>query len=178
MSSSSSSSSSLSSSSPSSSSSSSSRSPSSALVYGVLASFFAVGSLACIGVRRAMVRSHRANAKLGYDLSLQIASLQGIYPRLCGEFLADVRDRYDMPSFAVARLARLLDYTILGGKYYRATLVLNTVQQLSRERGTDVELVWDKALVLGWCIEIVSGWRWDGSGDAVERDEEKAEKEK
>ncbi len=50
----------------------------------------------------------------------------------------------------------MFDYTCLGGKYWRASLVLNTVQVLSAESGRDVARVWEPALVLGWCIEIVS----------------------
>ncbi len=50
----------------------------------------------------------------------------------------------------------MFDYTILGGKYNRATLVLNTVQILCKHNKLNIGDRWKSALVLGWCIEIVS----------------------
>lgn len=111
----------------------------------------AAGAAAC-HLRR---QSNRTNAKLNFTLEQQIESLKAIYPRLCSEFIADVSEQYAFPAFALERLQRMFDYTILGGKYYRATLVLNTLQELCKESGKDIETVWEGGLVLGWCIEIV-----------------------
>ena len=55
----------------------------------------------------------------------------------------------------LASFRQMFDYTIIGGKYYRATLVLNTLQALCRQSGQNIDQMWEKGLVLGWCIEIV-----------------------
>ena len=110
---------------------------------------------ACLLFRSLRAKRARANPKLQLDLAGQIAALQEIYPRLCKEFIADVKQNYAFPEFALQRLQRLFDYTILGGKYYRATLVLNTMQKLAHESGRDIDQVWEQGLVMGWCIEIV-----------------------
>ena len=125
----------------------------------LLAAGSAVGAGVAAGLavllRSLQRKSNRSNAKLRYDLAQQISALQSIYPRLCKEFIADVEQSYAFPAFALERLQRLFDYTILGGKYYRATLVLNTLQELAQESGQNIDNMWEGGLVLGWCIEIV-----------------------
>lgn len=106
-------------------------------------------------VARSVKAKRAANPKLEYNLEQQIEALKAIYPRLTQEFTDDVKTKYQFPAFALDRLKRMFDYTIIGGKYYRATLVLNTLQQLSAESGADIEKVWEGGLVLGWCIEIL-----------------------
>jgi hypothetical protein len=113
----------------------------------------------CVGIelvgRLFMQKRNRSNPKLKYNLDAQIAALKEIYPRLTAEFIADVREKYAFPEEALKRLQTMFDYTIQGGKYWRATLVLNTMQQLALEQGANIEKTWEGGLVLGWCIEIV-----------------------
>jgi len=104
---------------------------------------------------RLIRQRRRANPRLDYTLQQQIDELKAVYPALRDEFIQDVKEKYQFPQYALDRLKKMFDYTILGGKYYRATLVLNTVQSLAKESGADIDKVWDQALVLGWCIEIL-----------------------
>ena len=55
----------------------------------------------------------------------------------------------DMPKFALDRLKRMFDYNIIGGKYNRATLLLETVQELCKEYKLEIKDYWTSALILG-----------------------------
>jgi len=110
---------------------------------------------AAFGVCKLVQRRNRQSPKLQLDAAAQLAELQAIFPRLCSEFIEDVRAKYEFPEFALQRLQRMFDYNVKGGKYWRATLVLNTVQELCKQSGSNIDRKWEQALVLGWCIEIL-----------------------
>ena len=85
----------------------------------------------------------------------QIAAFESYYPRLRDDFLSYVQTSYDLPPPAIARLHRMFDYNILGGKYYRATLVTSTIQAICRAKGLDIAEYWEMGLVAGWAVEVL-----------------------
>ena len=100
--------------------------------------------------------THAANNPL---LSLTdaglIAALEAHYPKLRDSFLSHVQAAFDLPDSAIARLHRMFDYNVLGGKYYRATLVLQTIQAICRHRQLDITQYWEGGLVAGWAVEVL-----------------------
>lgn len=56
-------------------------------------------------------KSNRKNPKLTYTLEQQIQALKEIYPRLCQEFIDDVKNEYNFPQFALDRLKRVRQST-------------------------------------------------------------------
>jgi len=71
------------------------------------------------------------------------------------EFVVHLRDEYGMPDSALDRVRRMCEYNCNGGKMYRGTLVFATTQILCQEKGLDMAARRRKAIVLGWCIEIL-----------------------
>ena len=84
-----------------------------------------------------------------------IAALEAHYPKLRDSFLSHVKAAFDLPDSAIARLHRMFDYNIVGGKYYRACLVLQTIQAICRHRQLDIEQYWESGLVAGWAVEVL-----------------------
>jgi hypothetical protein len=58
-------------------------------------------------LRRMRAKRARQNPKIAFDLEQQIQALKDIYPRLCQEFIDDVKDKYQFPQFALDRLKRV-----------------------------------------------------------------------
>ena len=101
-------------------------------------------------------RSHTHNGSpLFFDDAGLIAALEAHYPKLRDNFLAHVKTAFDLPDSAIARLHRMFDYNVIGGKYYRACLVLQTIQAICRHRNLDIELYWESGLVAGWAVEVL-----------------------
>ena len=98
---------------------------------------------------------HSSSPLLTLDNAGQISAFESYYPKLRDEFLAFVRTAYELPPSAIARLHRMFDYNILGGKYYRACLVTSTIQAVCRARALDIEQYWEGGLVAGWAVEVL-----------------------
>jgi len=114
------------------------------------------GSDATNGSANGYERNHsrtRSSLFLG-DAGL-IAALEAYYPKLRDTFLTHVQSAFDLPDSAIARLHRMFDYNVLGGKYYRACLVLQTIQAICRHRDLDIDDYWESGLVAGWAIEVL-----------------------
>lgn len=77
-----------------------------------------------------------------------------IYPRLADEMTA-VLAKEGMPQEAIQWYRRNLDYNTPGGKLNRGMSVVDTVQILQGKGQLD-EAEYEKAAVLGWCVELVS----------------------
>lgn len=84
-----------------------------------------------------------------------VPTLEAVFNKLVADFIQDTKDQYDMPQAACDRLHRLFHYNVLGGKYYRGTLVLNTVKTICAEKNISSKDYTMQSLVLGWCIEIL-----------------------
>lgn len=74
---------------------------------------------------------------------------------LVAEFLTWSKLRYGLADTALARLTWMFTYNCNGGKFYRASIVLNTVKTLCAQAGREFETYENSASVLGWCIEIL-----------------------
>ena len=78
-----------------------------------------------------------------------------LYPQLIDSFIQSIQSEHQLPEFAIKRVKRMCDYTIIGGKYNRALLVTNTIRILCQQHNIDSSLYGEHAVVLGWCIEIL-----------------------
>jgi farnesyl diphosphate synthase len=77
-----------------------------------------------------------------------------LFPKLTNELVA-VLTKEGMPKEAQDWYRRSLDYNTPGGKLNRGLSVVDTVQiLLNKDRLDDAEF--EKAAVLGWCVELVS----------------------
>src|ERR1700751_3035852 len=81
--------------------------------------------------------------------------MKQLYDSLIHDFLDYVQQEHQLPSHALQRLERLCNYTIIGGKYNRALLVTNTIKILCNTHHRDSRQYATRAIVLGWCIEIL-----------------------
>ena len=98
---------------------------------------------------------HSESPLLSLDNAGQIAAFEAYYPKLRDTFLSYVSSQYGLPLSATDRLQRMFDYNILGGKYYRGTLVTSTIQAVCRQKHLDIEEYWEGGLVAGWLIEVL-----------------------
>lgn len=76
-------------------------------------------------------------------------------PRLIADFRAYVSDRYGLKEEHIKRIEWMISYNCTGGKFYRASIVLNTIRELCKEKGEAFETYEEKGTVLGWCVEIL-----------------------
>jgi farnesyl diphosphate synthase len=77
-----------------------------------------------------------------------------LFPKLSDELVA-VLKKEGMPTEAQDWYRRNLDYNTPGGKLNRGLSVVDTVQiLLGKDHLDDKEF--EKAAVLGWCVELVS----------------------
>jgi farnesyl diphosphate synthase len=81
--------------------------------------------------------------------------LNAIFPELVAKFILHMRENYDLPEKAYERLERMIVYTCQGGKLNRAIMVLTATKELCRKNNLSYEQRREKAMVLGWCIEIL-----------------------
>lgn len=82
--------------------------------------------------------------------------LESKFDRFAGVFLADIKEKYQFPQSALDRIDELLHYTCLGGKYNRAGLVLNTLEQLKGTKYTQLsEKIQDQGLAAAWAVEAL-----------------------
>ncbi|KAB1260174.1 Farnesyl pyrophosphate synthase, partial [Camelus dromedarius] len=58
---------------------------------------------------------------------------------------------------AVARLKKVLEYNAIGGKYQRGLTVLIVFRELVEPTKQDADSI-QRALTVGWCVELVRGW--------------------
>lgn len=78
-----------------------------------------------------------------------------LFPKLTDE-LVGVLAKEGMPKEAQDWYRRTLEHNTPGGKLNRGLSVVDTVQILQgKERLDDGE--YEKAAILGWCVELVSG---------------------
>eukprot|EP00698_Gefionella_okellyi_P005531 TRINITY_DN15043_c0_g1_i1.p1 TRINITY_DN15043_c0_g1~~TRINITY_DN15043_c0_g1_i1.p1 ORF type:complete len:381 (-),score=114.81 TRINITY_DN15043_c0_g1_i1:1150-2244(-) len=80
----------------------------------------------------------------------RIKAFEDVYKKLAADVIADL-PQFEMPADAIAYVAKLLDYTVPGGKMNRGLSVIDTLEILLRRELTDDEFF--KASVLGWTIE-------------------------
>lgn len=79
--------------------------------------------------------------------------------RLNREFVQDLPTVYEMPAEAVAWVARMLDYTVAGGKMNRGLSVLathKTLMEATRRKQTPRQRY--QAAALGWCVEYLQAF--------------------
>lgn len=63
---------------------------------------------------------------------------------------------------------QVLEYNVLGGKYQRGLTVLVTLKALMEPRELDADAL-QRALMVGWCVELVSRVGRAGGGEATWR---------
>lgn len=99
-------------------------------------------------------KQQKTEAKEGKIMALPASFLDAL-PGLVDEFLGICKTRYGLLDKSVERLKWMFLYNCQGGKYYRASIVLNTVDTLCKESGCEFKKFEEFATVLGWCIEIL-----------------------
>ena len=89
----------------------------------------------------------------------QIQELLNIYTIITEDFITHLSSETELPESGKLRIRHMLDYNILGGKYWRAILLLNTIQTLYIITPSHVtalnSIIWKQSLILAWCIEIL-----------------------
>ena len=113
------------------------------------------GSAASNGTVNGHERNTHDRPSLHFTDAGLISALEAYYPKLRDSFLSHVRAAFSLPDSAIQRLHRMFDYNILGGKYYRATLVLQTIQAICRQKQLDIDEYWESGLVAGWAVEVL-----------------------
>lgn len=78
----------------------------------------------------------------------------GVFPRIADEMVG-VLAKEGMPKEAQEWYRRNLDYNTPGGKLNRGMSVVDTVQILQGKESLDDD-EYEKAAILGWCVELVS----------------------
>ena len=79
------------------------------------------------------------------------------FPAIAASFVEECSVAHEMPAAATDWIAKMLDYTCVGGKMSRALLVVSTLNRLnssSEDTPLSAALLED-AHAVGWCIELL-----------------------
>jgi len=81
-------------------------------------------------------------------------------PQLIADFKTYISERYELKetSDSIKRIEEMLEYNCTGGKFYRASIVLNTIKEVCEEKdfdSTKKKKFNEQGTVLGWCVEIL-----------------------
>lgn len=76
-------------------------------------------------------------------------------PLLIADFRAYISGRYGLKEESIKRIEWMLDYNCTGGKFYRASIVLNTLKEVCKEKHLEYKVYEEHGTVLGWCVEIL-----------------------
>jgi len=94
-----------------------------------------------------------------YDRSRPSESFPAVCDMLIDEVCGELGPGYELPDLEVARVRRMLNYNVRGGKMNRGLMVVESgvhileAQKLPVSNDTIVRLA-----ILGWCIEWLQGW--------------------
>ena len=77
-----------------------------------------------------------------------------VYKTLTAFLISELKERYEVPADGEAWVARMMDYTVPGGKLNRGLTVLHTARILADARGEKLTKQQAfEASALGWCVE-------------------------
>ena len=79
------------------------------------------------------------------------------FPAIATSFVEECGTTYEMPAAATEWIAKVLDYTCVGGKMSRALLFMSTLSRLAGGVPLAGEALAD-AHTVGWCIEILQAY--------------------
>jgi farnesyl diphosphate synthase len=82
------------------------------------------------------------------------------FPAIAASFVEECSVAHEMPAAATDWIAKMLDYTCVGGKMSRALLVVSTLNRLnssSEDTPLSAALLED-AHAVGWCIELLQAY--------------------
>lgn len=79
-----------------------------------------------------------------------------LYPWLRDSILDCMKDTNEIPESALEYLSRMMDYTVMGGKFNRGTTVVNVYRAIQKRTLSAKEIA--QAATLGWTIELLQAF--------------------
>ncbi len=89
------------------------------------------------------------------DSKVAREELEKRFVKLADQFCEFIKSEYEWPEVGNARLRKMINYTVPGGKYNRGLLCIWTVADCCKKYGKDFAAVEEQAVVLAWCVEIL-----------------------
>jgi len=92
------------------------------------------------------------------EVKIEVQDLLGYFDEIVKGFLEHSKEAFKLPDAAVTRLDQMIRYNVIGGKYWRGVLVLESTQALALGKRQSFTELKKKAAVLGWCIEVLQAY--------------------
>ncbi|MES1912579.1 MAG: hypothetical protein MHM6MM_004831 [Cercozoa sp. M6MM] len=90
------------------------------------------------------------------DKTFVAQQLMQVCPQLIADFVEHCAQHYELTEAQRERLAKMLEFNVVGGKMNRAIFLVVTAASLAKHDGKEFDKTMQrKALVLGWCIEYL-----------------------